>query len=835
MLTLNIDRLEGRIRYTLVQPGADRGAIAPMYETSLDGKTLRSFQRSADDFLRRSATEDISAQAKTKGAKLYKGLVPKGLYDRLRSVTEPLLISTDICGLPWEIFHDGEDFWCLRYALGKQILVTGHEPSEKPSKEISRKLRVLLIGSDPKGDLPFVHDEIKTIGDTLESNGVIVRSVAPDLATFDSVTDYLQEGFDFIHYAGHIGVDEKEEPGLLLARGELLSAAMIQKQMNECSLAFLNGCASGQREAEGTSGEREKTLKSVADGFLFGGAAGVVGTLCDVRDCHAASLAAEFYRRLLEGKPIGESLRMARFHSRATHPESATWLSFVLYGNPSLVLVREQVVELATGTSKESGTQTEAKTQTNQEEPREEPKPIGRIFAADGSLVESAWRSDTVELFARARAEALGRSEDSINLVDLIIALVGTPLFADAMAKIVQDASTTVNQVKRALRVKNKSGGPAAMVPRGPMRRRHFDRKTEKFLDAAGAARGSGKVGVRDLWRRVMNQVPPELDGIFDNLGLNRDALRQALQATGERTEPSISPKPPRANTRDITPEPKPIASGAAPAAPTWTTRLFDANGELRDRAVSFIVHQVLAKALGEARAVGDEAIEPLHILIALLSDPDVQRGIQMPAKERVLLSEARKPIYLLFGKKLVRPTRLKAPSRHDFSLAGFKVLQSAARRCASPLDWRALWNEVTRDVGPQLGSRLAASAGTKDPAVAKVVNLVTGTVECLEPDAIQKVVGRELSELCSRARHEHKVEVRLGAEIASWVALQAQKSDSTEREVIRIIDAWVDEPLRRALSERLNNVPIVRGFPVGDIVVFEAVAATQKPKPRRR
>ena len=101
------------------------------------------------------------------------------------------------------------------------------------------------------------------------------------------------------------------------------------------------------RERQGPpSGEWEATVSSVAYAFLFGGAVAVVGTLADVSDRHAATLAEAFYRRVLEPTPIGEALRAARAECRR-NPESAgspTWLSFVLYGNPGQTLLRSGTV-----------------------------------------------------------------------------------------------------------------------------------------------------------------------------------------------------------------------------------------------------------------------------------------------------------------------------------------------------------------------------------------------------------------------------------------------------------------------------------------------------------
>ena len=57
--------------------------------------------------------------------------------------------------------------------------------------------------------------------------------------------------------------------------------------------------------------------------------------------------------------------------------------------------------------------------------------PKQHLFNADGTLKATAWQHDVEQLLARARAEALGHSEESIQLPDLMIALIDTPLLSD--------------------------------------------------------------------------------------------------------------------------------------------------------------------------------------------------------------------------------------------------------------------------------------------------------------------------------------------------------------------------------------------------------------------
>ena len=343
--TLFIERAGGAIRYRLDVPEHDLGEpLQEEFRHPIDDVTTRALLTSAESLLRSPESSTFAQEAQARGQVLYRTLVPARLREKLRTVTGPLLISTSLYGLPWELLHDEEEFWGLRYGLGKRLvldrpLLAGATP------RMRARPRALVIGSDPRGDLPFVRHEVEGICETLEPFADIV-CVVDRLASFETVAAYLGEGFDLIHYCGHVVSGPDTGPALLLADGRPLSAAVIEPNVAGRPLVFLNACASARERQGPPSGEWEATVSSVAYAFLFGGAVAVVGTLADVSDRHAATLAEAFYRRVLEPTPIGEALRAARAECRR-NPESAgspTWLSFVLYGNPGQTLLRSGTV-----------------------------------------------------------------------------------------------------------------------------------------------------------------------------------------------------------------------------------------------------------------------------------------------------------------------------------------------------------------------------------------------------------------------------------------------------------------------------------------------------------
>jgi hypothetical protein len=340
--TLSIEPTAGGLRFRLDVPEQDlHEPLQEEYRQAVDGATLRALAVSADALLRLPERDGFADEARARGGVLYRTLVPSRLRPRLRELRGPLLVSTSLTGLPWELLHDDEEFWGLRYAMGKRLVLDRALPTTRAA-HVHGRPRALVIAADPRDDLPFARREADGVCEALEPHAD-VTCVAGHVATFDTVSRLLGDGFDLIHFCGHVVTAADGTPALLLDGEQPLSARLIESNVSGRPLVVLNGCASARGgDAADPADDWEATVSSVAHGFLFGGAAAVVGTLSDVGDRHAATLAEAFYRRVLEPQPIGEALRAARVacHDDAASVRSPAWLSFVLYGNPSQVLLR---------------------------------------------------------------------------------------------------------------------------------------------------------------------------------------------------------------------------------------------------------------------------------------------------------------------------------------------------------------------------------------------------------------------------------------------------------------------------------------------------------------
>lgn len=340
---LSILRVNGHVRVELFVPADLAEPLHAEFERAVDERSFELAVDAASRLIRGANTDAFWEEARRVGVVVFRTLIPEGLrpaLERLRG--GPLLVRTNLRAVPWEVLHDGEDFWGLSLALGKQTVATVvAAPEAAPRPTPMRPPRILLVGSDPLGDLPLVGAEIQEIYGALA--GVAeVRCLNGRLATFSSVTATLAEGFDIVHYCGHIVPGGPAGPAFLLANRELLSAETFARNLAGRPILFLNGCTSGGTPTSPAGGTEDGTaIASLAEHALRARAMAVVATLRDVDDRHAATMASAFYRLLFDHVPLGEALRRARCACRPD-PEASPWpggLAFSLFGNPAQIPV----------------------------------------------------------------------------------------------------------------------------------------------------------------------------------------------------------------------------------------------------------------------------------------------------------------------------------------------------------------------------------------------------------------------------------------------------------------------------------------------------------------
>ena len=259
-------------------------------------------------------------------------LIPRGVTDYFRSLEEEyslqiLLVTNDI-SVPWEILHDDTDFWSLKYSVGRIYGISGHDHLRFRSLGRPRKTAQppLLLVSDPEENLEYARKEgmalSKKLAKQFRVKALSGRTDATDLALAIG-----SDGYDIIHFAGHA---DMERGGALRAfRSRLESHDIAGYSLCRRPVVFANACSTGAKRYYGANS------KNLAEAFIEAGASAFIGTLWQTTDKLSAEFAAEFYKHLRNGVPIGDSLRLAKVAlAKKAGPLDIDWAAFSLFGDP---------------------------------------------------------------------------------------------------------------------------------------------------------------------------------------------------------------------------------------------------------------------------------------------------------------------------------------------------------------------------------------------------------------------------------------------------------------------------------------------------------------------
>jgi len=286
-------------------------------------------------------SKEILKQMEEAGQSLYDQLLPREAKEKLeKSQAENLLIRMDdqLVQIPWELLYNGAEFLCLRFSIGR-LVSTRQKVTEAQARKIGHPLKMLVM-ADPRGDLPesaregaLLREQLDHYPDKVNVN--LKSSKVERNYVLSRIRDY-----DLVHYAGHADYDEKNpaESGWMLSDGKLKAEEVTnltgKKPMPV--LVFANGCQSGQTEAWKLSDNYGDNIFGLANAFLISGVQHYIGTFWEILDEPGREFAIAFYRDVLEGASVGESVRAARKHLIDKYgEETIVWASYMLYGDPS--------------------------------------------------------------------------------------------------------------------------------------------------------------------------------------------------------------------------------------------------------------------------------------------------------------------------------------------------------------------------------------------------------------------------------------------------------------------------------------------------------------------
>ncbi len=319
----------------------DRGRLVQI--TELMDDLISDFElRSQLDFEREFAKDLLGL-----GEAIYY-VIPQPSRELLYLVEPRSLVlapSQANAAIPYELMYDREkaSFLSLNYSFGRFSALSAQDTASlmavsagreeiPPGEEIAP-----VIISNPTQDLPSAAVEGRLVRDLFLQAGLPQERVK-FFETFkarEKVWDQNASSVNVVHYAGHGDFDAimPLASRLLLADQDLTALDILYKiKFARLPIVFANACISG----------RMGTAQGLPYSFLRAGAPNYVGSLWPVGDVQALIFSVVFYSKLLSGYDIGEAVRAGKVAGYTLEREKMadfTWASFLMYGDPSFVLV----------------------------------------------------------------------------------------------------------------------------------------------------------------------------------------------------------------------------------------------------------------------------------------------------------------------------------------------------------------------------------------------------------------------------------------------------------------------------------------------------------------
>jgi len=286
---------------------------------------------------------NLTNRLKNIGQAFFRQFFPSSLHRMIAENRDEHIyfdIDPALSSIPFELFHDGDDFFLNKFYLGKMI--KGYHQAFVPVK--TQEIIKIAIIADPTENLPWAKKEGESLYDFI-SEKFSDKKLNIDFIGGSSITklDLLNiiSDKDIIHYAGHLHfAASPKENGWILPGGKILHAREIEKSGAHPVLIFSNSCLSAANHNSQISSA--DWFSKFASSFINSGRTNYIGTLWEIEDSESLLLfTLDFYHHLLSGNTIGESLQKARKYAMENFSiHNIIWAAYSLMGNPEVRLTR---------------------------------------------------------------------------------------------------------------------------------------------------------------------------------------------------------------------------------------------------------------------------------------------------------------------------------------------------------------------------------------------------------------------------------------------------------------------------------------------------------------
>src|SRR3989440_12082386 len=551
---LHITRTDSVYRFRLEPPvGPVSGPLESSVElTTEQQERLRRALQSASQYMQSS---DSKGQARRSGSSdalvslgrfLFDTLLSSVIQESLRQLDTPLLLNTNTPDIPWELLYDSKPapghFLCQHMSSGRQANSQSNQTqrlfqaerlspetslhkSRKPGRREAQGLTVLFL-VNPTSECPIAEEEVATLCTTLPeaiSRIILYRQQANQLAMrLRSNADMPQ----VLHYAGPIpAATSTGEPTLALAghtRLDTNAATQLFSSLPKRPLVVLSYYDGSQVGAL----PPYEIEALAASNSMAAGASAVLAMRWPVNAQRAREFTILFYQETADGVSLGEALRRARSTMAQRHPGDLSWLSYVLYGDPTGSLVasspggRDRNLELSL-------------------DALDDDHLMQPMFSSSNALD----RRFLQEVLGLALMEARRMHKDYLGTPHLFIAL--TKLDGGCTQDALRSLNFSPKQVRDVIRLALGNGKATSDTPILPTRR-----CKEILQTAERNALNAGSTSIDE--RAIAQAVLSEKDGVTHELltkmGINPSQLIETILLSNARAllelVPSVSANP---------------------------------------------------------------------------------------------------------------------------------------------------------------------------------------------------------------------------------------------------------------------------------------------------
>jgi len=288
------------------------------------------------------------------GLKLGSDLLDRRIKAKLKkqSIGDYLLLSLDddLLPIPWELIVLNNLFLCRQFNMGR--IVTPNEDSvntydENNFRKISRPLNMFII-ANPGNDLESAENEgidiIEVVDGINPDKGSIIvdPTLEPDISVEKALSEISKS--HIVHFAGHAEYDvANPNARRWKLASDYLTSSDIDKIAGSTKMPVLvvsNACQSGCADKWTLTNDISVDL---VHAFLRAGVRCYIGTLCKIVDLPSSYFAKQFYQFIVEGKSVGEAIRLSRESFIEKYGEfSVGWATYIVYGDPTLCLFDHQ-------------------------------------------------------------------------------------------------------------------------------------------------------------------------------------------------------------------------------------------------------------------------------------------------------------------------------------------------------------------------------------------------------------------------------------------------------------------------------------------------------------